>query len=69
MANGMFASAFLKTLNKEIDFDTDTIKAMLCAAGYTPDLDAHDYKNDVTNEVTGTGYTAGGLRCRRSWRC
>lgn len=60
MANGMFASAFLKMLNKEIDFDTDTIKAMLCAAGYTPDLDAHDYKNDVTNEVTGTGYTAGG---------
>ena len=27
---------------------------------YTPDFDAHDFFNDVTNEVVGTGYTAGG---------
>jgi hypothetical protein len=25
-----------------------------------PNQDTHDYFNDVTNEVTGTGYTAGG---------
>jgi hypothetical protein len=45
---------------KLIDLDSDAIKVMLCTSSYTPDLDAHDFKNDVTSEVTGTGYTAGG---------
>lgn len=52
---------FLKSLaNKEIDLDSDTLKVMLCTSAYTPDQDAHQYKSSVTNEVTGTGYTAGG---------
>ena len=52
---------FLKSLaNKEIDLDTDTLKVMLCTSAYTPDQDAHQYKSSVTNEVSGTGYTAGG---------
>lgn len=46
--------------NAEIDFDTDTIKVMLCTSSYTPNQDTHQYKSSVTNEVTGTGYTAGG---------
>lgn len=51
----------LKSLaNKEIDWDTDTIKVMLCTSTYVPDQDTHQYKSSVTNEVTGTGYTAGG---------
>jgi hypothetical protein len=34
---------------------------MLCTSSYTPDQDNHVYKDvSVTNEVTGTGYTAGG---------
>lgn len=28
---------------------------------YTPDFNLHDFRDDVTNEVTGTGYTAGGV--------
>lgn len=44
----------------QIDFDTDTIKVMLTTSAYTPNKDSHDYRDDVTNEVTGTGYTAGG---------
>lgn len=44
----------------QIDFDTDTFKVMLVTSSYTPDKDAHDYRNDVTNEVSGTGYSAGG---------
>lgn len=53
---------FLQTLgNKEIDLDSDTLKVMLCTNAYVPDQDVHDYKNDVTNEVVGTGYTAGGI--------
>lgn len=55
-----YGNAFGKAFNKEIDVDTDTIKVMLCTSTYTPDQDAHSYKSSVTNEVTGTGYTAGG---------
>ena len=43
-----------------VDFDTDTIKVALVTSSYTPNQDTHDYFDDVTNEVTGTGYTAGG---------
>lgn len=62
MANtGKFYGLFLKSLvNKEIDLDSDTIKVMLCTSSYTPDQDTHQYKSSVTNEITGTGYTAGG---------
>jgi hypothetical protein len=43
-----------------IDWDTDTIKVALCTSSYTPNQDTHDFFNDITNEVSGTGYTAGG---------
>lgn len=56
----LYGKGMLALANKEIDWTSDTIKAMLCTSSYTPDQDAHDYKDDVTNEVTGTGYTAGG---------
>ena len=47
-------------MNGAIDLDTDTIHVALVTSTYTPDQDAHDFFNDVTNEVSGTGYTAGG---------
>lgn len=50
----------LNALEKLMNLETDTIKCMLCTASYTPNQDAHDFKNDITNEVSGTGYTAGG---------
>jgi hypothetical protein len=57
-----YGQSLLKALNKEIDFDTDTIKVMLCTSTYVPNQDTHVYKDvSVTNEVTGTGYTAGGV--------
>jgi hypothetical protein len=37
-----------------------TLKVMLVTAAYTPDIDNHAFRSDVTNEVSGTGYTAGG---------
>lgn len=53
---------FVKAFNKEIDFDSDTIKLMLCTSSYVPNQDTHIYKDvSVTNEVTGDGYTAGGV--------
>ncbi|MDI9914359.1 hypothetical protein [Rhodococcus sp. IEGM 1379] len=56
----LFGLALQSAFNKEIDWDTDTIKVMLCTSAYTPDQDTHRYKSSVTNEVSGTGYTAGG---------
>lgn len=46
--------------NAPIDWLSDTIKCMLCTSTYTPNLDTHKYKSDVTNEASGTGYSAGG---------
>src|SRR4051812_27928528 len=48
-------------MNGAINPASDTIKAMLCTSSYTPDIDAHTKRSDITNEVTGTGYTAGGM--------
>lgn len=47
-------------MNKEADLDSDTVKVMLCTSSYTPNQDTHRYKSSVTNEVSGSGYTAGG---------
>ena len=43
-----------------IDITAVTVKCALVAAGYTPDQNLHDFFADITNEVTGTNYTAGG---------
>lgn len=43
-----------------IDWDTDTIKVALTTSTYTPAPDTHAFFSDITNEVTGTGYSAGG---------
>lgn len=56
-----FYSLFFESLmEKRIDLENDTFKVMLCTSSYTPDQDTHKFKSDVTNEVSGTGYTAGG---------
>lgn len=40
---------------------TDTYKCVLLTSAYTPNKASHVYYSDLTNEVTGTGYTAGGV--------
>ncbi len=39
---------------------SDSFKFALVTDTYTPDFNAHDFFADVTNEISGTGYTAGG---------
>jgi hypothetical protein len=56
----LYGNVLTKAFNKEINLSSDTIKVALCTSTYTPDQDAHIYYSSVTNEVTGTGYTAGG---------
>lgn len=60
MASLVFNRALELWARGSIDFDTDTFRVMLTTSAYTEDKDAHDFRNDVTNEVSGTGYTAGG---------
>ena len=56
-----YGSLITKAFNKEVDFDTDTIKVALLSSSYTPNQDTDEYFDDVsTHEVSGTGYTAGG---------
>jgi hypothetical protein len=61
MASKLYGNFIAKAFNKEVDWNSDTIKIALLSNSYTPDQDAHDYFDDVASfEVTGTGYTAGG---------
>lgn len=61
MAGKLYGSVIAKAFNKEIDFDSDSIKVALVSSAYTPAQDTHDYWDDVVAfEVSGTGYTAGG---------
>jgi hypothetical protein len=62
MATHLFYDKFV--LNQfnggAVDFDTNTMKVALCTSSYTPDLAAHDFFDDITNEVSHASYTAGG---------
>lgn len=60
MASIVYNSALDDLAKGAIDFDTDTFKIMLVTSSYTPNKDTHTKRSDVTNEVSGTGYTSGG---------
>jgi len=61
MPSKLYGQFLAKALNKEVDWDSDTIKVALLTSSYTPNQDTHDYFDDVSAyEVSGTGYTTGG---------
>lgn len=60
MASLIFNSCLDDVARGNIDFDTDSFKCMLVTSGYVPNKDTHTKRSDVTNEVSGTGYSAGG---------
>lgn len=59
MANLIYNSYRVAQLNGTIDLDTNTFKVMLVTSAYTPSA-AHDFRDDITNEVIGAGYVTGG---------
>ena len=59
MADLIYNSFFTDLSKGAIDLDTDTFKLMLVTSAYTP-TKTHAKRSDITNEVTGTGYPAGG---------
>lgn len=62
MASKLYGNVIKAAFNKEIDWDTDTIKVALVSGSYTPNQDTHDYWDDVSgSEISGTGYSTGGL--------
>jgi hypothetical protein len=55
-------SAKKKLLSAGIDLVNDTIKVMLLTSTHTSNADTQEFLSDVnTNEVTGTGYSTGGI--------
>ena len=65
MASGLYGITFLNALKNDLALDlddttADRFKAMLVTSSYTPNFGTHEFKSDVTNEVSGTGYDAGG---------
>lgn len=60
MASLVYNAAKKYLMNGSVDLDTDTIKCALTTSTYSPSEDNDDFFNDVTNEVSGTGYSAGG---------
>jgi hypothetical protein len=53
----VYGKTMLSIWNKEVDYDTDTITVLGTTSSHTIDQDAHDYLNDITNEVaSANGY-------------
>lgn len=60
MSSLIFNGAKEALLNGDFDFSSDDLKVALVTDGYTPDIDADEFFDDVDNEVSGTGYSSGG---------
>ena len=57
-----YRSVHVQAYSGKINYLSDTIVVTLHSPSYTPDLDAHAYVSNLTNELaSGGGYTAGGL--------
>lgn len=61
MANVIFNSFLRDESLALINLQTDTIKLMLVTSAYVPNQDTQTKRSDITNEVVGAGYTAGGV--------
>ena len=62
-ASGLFGLTLEKCFNNgaAIDLEAEDNKVAMITDSATPDFDAHDFWADLSaNEVSGTGYTAGG---------
>ena len=60
MASFIYDSCDYDNATGAIDFDTDTFKTLLVTSSYSANRATHLKRSDVTNEVSGTGYTTGG---------
>jgi hypothetical protein len=56
----VYGNALLNLAKKKADLSADALKVMLLTSAYTPAQATHQFQSDLTGEVVGTGYTAGG---------
>lgn len=61
MANQIYNSFKKDVMIGNINLSADTVKLMLVTDAYVPNIDTHAKRSDITNEVVGAGYTAGGV--------
>jgi hypothetical protein len=53
-----YRQGLVKTMNKEVDWDSDDLRITHHTSSYALNADTHDYVDDLTNELaTGGGYT------------
>lgn len=60
MASLIYTSFWSDLATGNIDLDTHTIKALITTSSYSENK-AHNRRDDITNEVVGTGYVLGGV--------
>jgi hypothetical protein len=60
MASLIYNSFWHDLFNGAIVPSSDAFKGLLVTSAYTPSKTAHTKRSDITNEVSATGYTAGG---------
>ena len=44
-----------------VTLGSHSFKAMLVTSSYSPDSDVHTKRSNITNEISGSGYTSGGV--------
>lgn len=57
----IYAQAYRSAFHKEMNVESDSLKLMLTTSAYAYNANTDRYQSSVTNEVTGTGYVAGGI--------
>lgn len=62
-ASGLYGLTLEKMLIDTLgeSYEAEDNKVLMVTDSYTHNYDTHDFRDDITNEVSGTGYTAGGL--------
>jgi hypothetical protein len=56
----VYAQFIRSACHKEVNLEADTLKLMITTASYAYNVNTDRYQSTVTNEVSGTGYSAGG---------
>lgn len=62
-ASGLYGLTLEKFFQEGVgaSLESETaIYVLMVTDSYTPAFDTHDFRDDITNEVSGTGYTTGG---------
>lgn len=62
-ASIVYDNFFAQMITGNILINSNTFKCMLVTSSYTQNKGTHASRADITNEVTGTGYTTGGVTC------